>query len=313
MKIKSGFTLAELLMTMLIVGIVSVFGLKTIIHNDNVVRYVYSNVYHSLDKALYNAYYLTGLPNPFLTKDSVNGTEVTLNDNERVKRLCEMLTEYINFSERQCDLPPISVIDADSLKHPHFTSMNNVRFYISRRFPASANSDHFFFLVFADLNGSKDPNSMNYVAPSTDPDIFACAALDIARVCPLGPPEVDPRFMQTRVRYYDPNDSIIKFSTASKPYYISKAEAWGYYLSSGKLDDNFYIETNPLTYNGLIKEILRTADAGFYSNIYGFLNNSTISAPAGVTLKSNPINNNGYGCQKGFDTECEVIIDKFVY
>ena len=61
------------------------------------------------------------------------------------------------------------------------------------------------------------------------------------------------------------------------------------------------------------EEILRTADAGFYSNIYGFLNNSTISAPAGVTLKSNPINNNGYGCQKGFDTECEVIIDKFVY
>ena len=191
--------------------------------------------------------------------------------------------------------------------------MNGVRFYISKRFPASANSDHFFFLVFADLNGPKKPNSTNYAAPSTDPDVFAFAALDIARMCPLGPPEVDPRYMQTRVTYYDADEALTKFSTVSKPYYISKAEAWGYYLNSGKLNDNFYIEANPLTYNGYVKDQLSRANTSLYSNIYGFLGNSSLSAPSSVRLKSNAINNGGYGCVKGSDIECDVIVDKYVY
>ena len=316
MKKKLGLTMIELLITMVIIGIVTVFGLKTIIHNDKVVRYAYSNVYHSLDKALYNSFYATALPNPFLTKDSVSGAEVTLNDNQRVTRLCNMFTEYINVSAKSCNLPPVATINSATLQTPHFVSMNNVRFYISKRFPASESSDHFFFLVFADLNGAKKPNSMTYNPPKTDPDIFAFAALDIARVCPLGPPEIDQRFMQTRIVYNDPNNSEVEsFTQVSKPYYISKAEAWGYYLKSGRVDadESFYIEENPLTYNGYVKKALKKESTTFYNNIYGFMGDSSLTAPATVELKSKKVSENGYGCVKGSDIECDVIIDKYLY
>ena len=308
---KSGFTLIELLIVMLIIGVISTFALKTISQNDKVVRYIYSNVYHNLDKALYNSYYLTKLKNPFLRKDiNESGVEVTISEQERVKRLCLMLTEYINYSQINCSAAPVTT--SRGFTNPHFTSMNGVKFYISPMYPNADNAEHYFFLVFADMNGAKEPNSMVYNPPTTDPDIFAFAALDIARFCPLGPPEVDTRFMQTRVTYFDAEESLTKFSTVSKAYYISKAEAWGYYLSGGGVNETFYIESNPLTYNGYLKNLIRTK-TNFYNDIYGFLNGANLRAPNDVGLKNKSVNNGGYGCVLGSDTECDVIIDKYVY
>ena len=305
MKKRSGFTVAEMLFAMLIVGIVSVYGLKAVLQSEKAFKYICSNVYHSLDKALYSSYHLTNLQNPFLTKDVVNGSETTLSDNERTRRLCVMLTEYINHTQANCQAAPITSISNlyNRINSPHFTAMNHVRFYISQRYPTSSNADHYYFIIFADVNGTKGPNSINYAPPRIEPDIFAFAAIDIARACPLGPLETDPRFLQTRVTYFNNDDSTERFSTVSKPYNVSKAEAWGYY--NGNLSNTFYIEANPLTYNGYIQSSLRTANSDFYNNIY---KNVSLTVPAGTGLKSSE-----YHCVAGSDIECDVIVDKYVY
>lgn len=314
---KSAFTMAELLLVTAIIGIVSVYGLRTLNNIDKSVKYAYSNVYHSLDKALYNSFNFTSLKNPFVKKDVVNGSEVQVSDAEHIKRLCLMLTEYINSKNINCSAPAVSDLGTD-LKTPHFISMNGIKFYISNMLPKSNNAEHYFMLVFADLNGNKLPNSMVYNPPKQEPDIFAFAALDTGRVCPIGIPEIEPNYMLTRISYYesknDENAGLlgqdladVKYSVNSKPYYITKAEAWGYYLSKNKLNDDFYIESNPLTYNGYIRNFVSKN-----SLIYKSLPKN-LTVPEDITLKSNSVKNGGYNCVKGSDIECDVIVDKYLY
>ena len=331
MNKKSAFTLAELLITMAIIGILIVLGFKTLEHIDRSVKYTYSNVYFSLDRALYNAYYYTNLSNPFVTKDIVDGAEVDVPEEAHPRRLCEMLTEYINTSQVNCDADAVTASgnefdtsQSTLAQTPHFIASNGVKFYISNVLPEESDAPHHFMLIYADMNGDKKPNSINYNPPGVEPDIFAFAALDIGRVCPLGPPEVDPNYMKTRVSYFMINDvtsssdpssdatqATVRFSPISKPYYISKAEAWGYYLANNanRIEDDYYIEANPLTYNGYVKNRLPEGN-----KIYEFMGgDDSFTAPDSVVLRSEKIEDGGYNCIAGSDVECEVIIDKYLY
>ena len=310
MKKKSAFTVAEILITMAIIGIISVAGITTVSHIDKSVKYMYSNVYHSLDKALYNAMFFTNIDNPFSKTDN-QGNDMT--PQARVTFLCRMLTEYFNTRQRSCNLAGVSQM-GNAFGNPHFTASNGVRFYISSMLPADENASHHFFLVFADMNGEKRPNSMAYNPPDTEPDIFAFAALDIGRICPLGPPEVDTNYMSTRVTYFEeqpPNADgeitmLQRYSNSSRPYYVSKAEAWGYY--TGQLDDSVIIDANPLTYNDYVR-----ANVDAASLIYSFMGgkNTKFQLPQGITLRDQPVADGGYNCRLGSDIECDVIIDKY--
>ena len=315
MNKKSAFTVIEIVITMAIIGIIAVLGYQALVSVDKSVKYSYSNAYYNLDRALYNALYFTNLPNPFVKKDFIDGIKTDVPEEEHPKRLCEMLTEYINTTSVNCNAPAVSDSGTD-LNSPHFISTNGMRFYISNLMPDTDNAEHYFMLVFVDVNGAQEPNSMDYEPPETDPDIFAFAALDIGRVCPLGPPEVDLRFMQTRVQYYEiQNDNneeenataLARFSKVSKPYYISKAEAWGYYLPQGGLEENYYIETNPLTYNGYVKQYISEG-----SKIYEFLEGQ-LTVPEDIHVQSDSIEDGGYGCRSGYDEDCNVTIDRHIY
>ena len=373
---KSAFTLAEVILAMAVIGIIAIFGIKAVLYNHNTgVRYIYSNVYHNLDMALYNAMNYTTLKNPFPETEIIEGVEVpyggTVDPEEdpdeaaagvqqlRVTRLCKMLTEYINASSENCSAPPVDDSGDLAGKAPHFISNNNVWFYISQRYPEHTDeqNEHSFFIVYADINGDRRPNSMRYVpekpedfqkaeneggesaqegaegaeeeeeedlGKAVDPDIFAFAALDIGRVCPLGPPEVDMKYMRTRIKYYEERDGVIyeKYTSASRPYNISKAQAWGYYL--GDVDDNVIIDENPLSFNGYVREhisedsnIYRIGDApkpeeGAEGEGKGgkFID---LSVGDGVSLRSGSVSEGGLDCFAASDAECEVVIDKYVY
>jgi len=119
--------------------------------------------------------------------------------------------------------------------------------------------------------------------------------------------------MSTRVTYFEPqapNDDgevvlLQRYSNTSRSYFISKAEAWGYY--TGQLEsDDVIIDANPLTYNGYVRANINPS-----SMIYSFLGNRTLQAPQGITLRSQPIADGGYECRLGSDIECDVIIDKY--
>ena len=339
MKKKSAFTLAELLIVLAIIGVVSTIGLNVYKKYDKGIRYIYSNTYHVLDRAIFNAANFATreeLKSPF--KDSElneSGTVQTVSQEESAKRLCEMLIEYIGTFSTDCRSTDLADASGNTLNSPQFIASNGVRYYITRRLPDVKTSpeDPYFFIVFADINGEKAPNSLYYEPGSdsnghktVDPDIFAFAIVPVdgGRVCPLGPPEVDGRYMLTRIQYFDitdenpyedKDDAAIKYSTVSLPYYISKAEAWGYYLpetkmSEGVVPDTSYIDTDPYTYNGYIKNNLPNGNL-----IYAFLNGGDIPRINSdhVSLRRQSVAEGGYGCRRLSDEECSVIIDRYLY
>ena len=341
---KFGFTLIEILIVMAIIGIITTIGVSTYSSVSSNHRYIYSNIYHSLDQAIFNAMNYRNMDNPFDTVDAK--TRQAVSEDEQVKRLCLIFTEYLDTFSASCTdnisdrIMPISATDDDfANRSPFFITSNGVRFYISKRYTGD-DDVHSFFIVFADSNGEKGPNSMHY-DPGTqenhrviNPDIFAFAVLDIGRVCPLGPPEIDDKFMLTRIRYLNAEEderyaefADVGFSEPSKPYYISKAEAWGYYLPAQRVggspvSQGFYIDDNPYSYNEYVRDVI-----GEDSLIYENVPSMTAALANYEAITSDQIWLRGqygddkderksgryYGCRRVSDDECQVIIDKYMF
>ena len=359
---KLAFTLAELIFVMGVMGILSATAIHTFRSYDKGIKYLYSNTYHLLDRALYNATieYITEDEynrEPFLeTVKSPSGQTKNISATEGATRLCQALIQYINPVDRgnSCTASPVTASGEDSLfqNAPMFTSTNGIRFWISQRYPANDPNDTRtkFFIVYADLNGIKAPNSTLYIDGVTrgtdvtrDPDIFAFAALSFGRVCPLGPPEVEPRYLTTRIRYQDEEFNSI-YTNQSKAMALSKIEAWGYYTPPPKekdnkddddaaandngddeeeddtstyneAADNIPIDGAPLSYSGYVRSVIGN------SQIYNFLSGTTVysylkskfSAADIPKLNSAPISEGGFGCSEKSDDACEVLVDKYVY
>ena len=326
MNKKLAFSLVELMTFIAIVGIISAIAMQTFRNYDKGIRYLYSNTYHVLDRAANNVVNFSDASDPF--------ERIDVSPEEGARRLCSALADIMNAIDRRCRAPWASDMGIGDLQ-PHFYGTNGVRFYVSRRLPSQefiqqGENPTYFYLVYADLNGEKAPNSMAYVPGSanngfrtTDPDIFAFAVLDSGRVCPLGPPEVDQRYMLSRVTYQvavdggdgeNGSEVIIRYSNPSKPYYISKAEAWGYYLPGTDVNDNAIIDGNPYSYNGYIRSHISNR-----SPIYTFLNGAAfprvpaIGGANSIRLRDASPQNGGYGCRRLSDIECDVIVDKYIY
>jgi hypothetical protein len=322
---KTAFSLPEAIIAMAIMGIVVTFGIRASVQNDKAIRHLYSNTYHALDKAFYNAYNFpsSGSQDPFTAN----------NDAQGALRLCRMLTEYINTIEQNpckadrtllTDNPADSDFNDDSLQ---FIATNGIRIYISHKYGVASDP---FYLIYVDINGPKIPNSMHYEikAPGTkrartvDPDIFAFAAVNFGRIVPLGVPEFDGRYMLSRVQYYDHERPIkddqqdLLFSAPSQPYYLMRAQAWGYYNTTNRLPDITRIADNPYSYNGYIKDQIQVGSriyADAMNTFFGGYNN-TITVPASGNLRSASVSNGGYNCERGTDENaCDVIIDNYVY
>ena len=328
MKIKNAFTLAELLIAFAIIGIISVSALYTFKKYDKGIRYLYSNTYHQIDRALYNGLNFSDLKNPFASKEIDPDTEqeIEVTPEMGAQRLCLMIAEYLN-GGASCS-QGVADPSGGSLGSVQFTTNNGAQIYISKRLPEEDNpnyhdGDHLFFILFVDLNGPEPPNTMDYepMTPENsrsykDPDTFAFAALDTGRLCPLGPPEIDPRYMQSRVAYLasvskdgnNQNDDerddtlITKYTTVSTPYYIAKAQAWGFYM--GDNDDFSPIDDEPTSYNDYIRRMLPEGN-----NIYKFMKGAErITLPADF-----PGMLNGLGCEPRFNEQCWVIVDRYLF
>ena len=106
---KKGFSLAELMVVMGIMGILAASAMLTFKPFDKGIKFIYSNTFHVLDRALYNAmssYVEVDMQsrNPYLSKyKNDDGTEETLTHSNELdqgtERLCRALVEYINTIE----------------------------------------------------------------------------------------------------------------------------------------------------------------------------------------------------------------------
>lgn len=250
--IKQGFTLAEVVIAIAIVGIVTALALTTMKPSKKAIKYQYINAYSAVERAYYNGM-LKGY-DPFSSK-KVDGAEPehTATKDTGALQLCRGLTTFINTKDAErdtddgfgqaydysssCSDTKLTSELANSFtdEKVQFVASNGMKFYITKQLGGVNEGDVKFYLVFVDINGEKKPNSFEYDYYSngtvkTEPDIHAFVILQSGHVIPIGAAEYDPVILTARVAYFDENGEV-QFTRTSRAYYQAKGEAWGYYSS----------------------------------------------------------------------------------
>ena len=214
MRFKKAFTLAELMIVFIIIGIIIALGVSTVKPWEKAYKYAYLRIYNALSLAIYNHMINTKEDNAFP---------------ENADKLCEALLEYINTAdhiddpEAFCksgnhfgDTPPTAADFTEAALADKVTikASNGVRLWIgaknsgvehsmtaTQNIGGTTETDTVkFFYVYADLNGDRKPNSPVW-SPNNMADIVAFAITDKFIVVPLGYPEIDSRYLEAHVVY----------------------------------------------------------------------------------------------------------------
>lgn len=240
MKLKKGFTLGEMLVVFVIIGLVATIGLHTVKPWEKAYKYAYHRMYNAFSLAIYN--HLINTPD----------TDAFPQDSDA---LCKMLLDWINTAENVTTCSGTNV--GSNPKDDKFTD-DTMRFKASNGFRiwigAQDNKKPFelnqnigsgqtdkvrYYMVYVDINGDRRPNSAEWTK-NRMADIVAFVITDKFRVVPLGYPEVDTRYMDTHVVYpslntdYSEGDSTSSRYTGDEDvvsdpmsYYEAKMQAFG--------------------------------------------------------------------------------------
>lgn len=299
LKLKKGFTLAETLIVLLIISILIVATITVMKPNDKVLKYQYSNAYTGISEGFYNV---------LLYKYDSD----LFPDESGPEKLCQELTDYINTLSENCSDSKDVGLGTDIFEDEkiQFVSTNGMRFYFSNMQTISYklnNEDHSlkYYMAYVDINGKKGPNRLGVDSNKRNsaPDIFAFALLETGKTVPLGLPEIDDRFMQARLAYYD-NHAEIQYAEPSLPYYLAKNAAWGCYDKVDQLTTEeksnkllFNEPEEPHTMNDVIRNSLPA--------------NSKIRIDIPDVSNSLKGNDTKYRCTRYDFENCFVVIDSY--
>ena len=335
---KEGFTLAETLICLVIIGVISIVMLTMAKPADKTTRFTYSNLYKGLSEGFYNAMLHRfqkpeGENHSYTTGDPFDSTLARdANSDEGADVLCRKLVEYINATSVFCS--PTRLVDqkAETFldEDIQFISNNGIKFYTSNLIQGTVGEEGKeetirFYLVFADLNGDKGPNRLEVIKDDKDkiriyPDIVSFALLDNGMTVPLGLPEISSRYILARLAYQEDGD--LTYSKASEPYYIAKNKAWGYYQDDIIIEEPENPDDQPV---GVTKE--QTLAVHTYDPLIPFTMNDIIRSiidqdskiqieiPRGSQISDNTRHEKCQGEQYNFaDTDsCSVNLDQYVY
>lgn len=221
-------TTAEMLIVLLIIGILAVMALVTIKPYDKTFKWLYVRMYHALETAVYNS---------MMTRSEFPQTST---------EFCDMLLEYINSPENNCNAGDLS---RDAVDFPEanikivasngmylWIAANGGAPYVHTEVIDGSTVSMKYYVVFADINGNRAPNVAQrpeaimeqWTSESKLVDIVAFVVTEASVVVPIGPPEIDTRYMQA-MTIYPPEDENRPEGNHSKPstYYWAKNDAWG--------------------------------------------------------------------------------------
>ncbi len=222
-------TLAEMMICMLIIGILAIFAMVTIKPYDKTFKWLYVRIYHSLENAVYNS---------MMTRSEFPQNSIDF---------CNMLLEYINSPDNNCNAGDLAR-EASSFPEANIKiiASNGMYLWIGSNGGApythteTINGSQFsmqYYVVFVDINGNRAPNLAQRPEAIGTPwkseesklvDIVAFVVTDASVIIPIGPPEIDTRYMQATA-IYPPIDENRPQGNHSNPgtYYWAKNDAWG--------------------------------------------------------------------------------------
>lgn len=217
MRFKKAFTLAEMMIVFIIIGIIIALGVTSVRPWEKAYKYAYIRMYHALSLAIYNH---------MVNSDGEDAFPRTR------KEMCQALLEYINTSDNK-KATECTDVASDYLSEnatnsdfasvaPNIRTSNGLYIWIggktsnasgksvdyltlAKEFKDSAGKTYAtdnvrYFVVYVDLNGERTPNTATW-SKDKMADIVAFAVTDKYIVIPLGYPMVDSRYMEANVVY----------------------------------------------------------------------------------------------------------------
>lgn len=340
MRIKKAFTLAEVLIVFVIIGIIATIGISSSRPWEKANKYAYARIYNALSTTMYNVMSKSSRVEPFPANSG---------------QLCCALLEYMNtagrngnYSQVPCTLradgtytipanhvcglsdldksPAINRFTEDYNKdHPQkfiklsngayiwIGSNNGAPWSITRAqnfLDGNNNPIEFrYYMVFADLNGFWRPNSPvwydidangNITPKSRLADIVAFAITDKYTVLPLGYPLVDTRFLNAHVVYPADNDEGETISNAMT-FHEARVRAFGFGKNNAVSNHIDLFSTDYERYIGL------TAGSNFRVRNYNDFYSTEIP------FDSNPITNVCYSQDTNGNQIKSTICDVKIY
>ncbi len=263
---KNAFTLIEILLVFLIIGIIITF--ETIVLQGQLNQYAapYYNAYNTLFKAAYNVQADIYCPDDTLPPGKQICPDGPRPFPKTTKELCERLKEFINTVPGKGSCKNTDIDDNSSNgnqfdeKHLRFVATNSFRYYIAeKKFTDSnfkcppeatgslpqpcAGSNNKknglnYFVVYVDITGEKAPNRVG-MSKSDEiyPDIVPFAITINGEVVPMGYPIYSKIYMTAKIKY--PQIEIINNETGevkgsherqysgSMDYFSAITGAWG--------------------------------------------------------------------------------------
>lgn len=247
MKTKSAFSLGEMLMVFVIIGIIASISLSTVKPWQKSYKYSYSRMYNALSITIYNHMI-----------NSVEGDSFP----DTADNFCKALLAYINTSNNATTCsgsnvginPKTFAEDKVRIKASNGTKIwigannDNKPFVYSQNLDGGAIDTIRYYMVYVDINGERSPNTAEWTKNQMA-DIVAFIVTDKFKVLPLGYPEVDTRYLTTHVvypslntEYSDGDADSSRYSgdedVVSDPmsYYEAKINAYGNNVFSGNLE-----------------------------------------------------------------------------
>lgn len=244
---KRAFTIPEILIFMVIVGVICTLMMTIIKPNEKYYRYAYYNAYYVLNTAGYNIY------QDALDKKDADKTGSTYQDTDKEfpqtstalsKKLAlstsssspadegYINTTFINNDNNVSKNPSASNLEKGK---ETFIATNSMRFFIAAQndkkpFSISVKDSMTnqsinikFFVIWVDLNGNRGPNTP-VRTNNKKPDIVPFIMTTTGKVIPIGYPTVDTTYLSTRLEYFsDTTSSHSQIDT----FYNTRKKAFG--------------------------------------------------------------------------------------
>ena len=262
-KTKQAITLAEIMIVMAIVSIVSICMLGMYKPNDKATRRLYYNAYKTLSTSAYNVYRKLEYENrKRIDNDDPNDppyepVDATMRSGfarfgtvlyAEKTALCTNIADLLNTTGGGCN-GNHSYTGPDT-SSPDIITSNGMRFYFTDPFIVG-NVIH--RIVWVDLDGAQKGNNTPVWSENNLLDIVAFDIGDFGDVVPLGYPKIDSRYTQGVLITSSPNAKYISKPTT---FYEAQLAAYG-----GNSNDFDMMSTNiEFTDNRFNKSPLKVPD-----------------------------------------------------